>query len=58
LGWPNEEAKDYQRYYPTNVLVTGYDIIFFWVAIMKQVKYMLEKKHLLISKIGLKMKMC
>ena len=34
LGWPNEEAKDYQRYYPTNVLVTGYDIIFFWVARM------------------------
>ena len=30
----NEEAKDYQRYYPTNVLVTGYDIIFFWVARM------------------------
>ena len=34
LGWPNEEAKDYQHYYPTNVLVTGYDIIFFWVARM------------------------
>ncbi|MBU7227298.1 valine--tRNA ligase [Staphylococcus pseudintermedius] len=34
LGWPNEDAADYQRYYPTNVLVTGYDIIFFWVARM------------------------
>ncbi|MCI2927128.1 valine--tRNA ligase [Staphylococcus hominis] len=34
LDWPNEEAKDYQHYYPTNVLVTGYDIIFFWVARM------------------------
>ncbi|QBG68630.1 valine--tRNA ligase [Staphylococcus pseudintermedius] len=34
LGWPNEEAADYQRFYPTNVLVTGYDIIFFWVARM------------------------
>lgn len=34
LGWPNEDAADYQRFYPTNVLVTGYDIIFFWVARM------------------------
>ncbi|KDP13000.1 valine--tRNA ligase [Staphylococcus chromogenes] len=34
LGWPDESAKDYKRYYPTNVLVTGYDIIFFWVARM------------------------
>ncbi len=34
LGWPDENAADYQRYYPTDVLVTGYDIIFFWVARM------------------------
>lgn len=34
LGWPNEDAAGYQRFYPTNVLVTGYDIIFFWVARM------------------------
>jgi len=34
LGWPDVEAKDFQRYFPTNVLVTGYDIIFFWVARM------------------------
>ena len=33
LGWP-EQTEDYQRYYPTDVLVTGYDIIFFWVARM------------------------
>ncbi|MGA0351724.1 MAG: valine--tRNA ligase, partial [Acholeplasmataceae bacterium] len=33
LGWP-EETEDFKRYYPTNVLVTGYDIIFFWVARM------------------------
>ena len=33
LGWPNE-TKDYQRYYPTQTMVTGYDIIFFWVARM------------------------
>ncbi len=34
LGWPNEEAQDLKTFYPTNVLVTGYDIIFFWVARM------------------------
>ncbi|MCG3399098.1 valine--tRNA ligase [Staphylococcus massiliensis] len=34
LGWPDEDSADYKRFYPTNVLVTGYDIIFFWVARM------------------------
>jgi valyl-tRNA synthetase len=33
LGWP-EETRDLARYYPTTVLETGYDIIFFWVARM------------------------
>lgn len=33
LGWPDQSA-DFNRYYPTNVLVTGYDIIFFWVSRM------------------------
>ncbi len=33
MGWP-DETEDLKRYYPTNVLVTGYDIIFFWVARM------------------------
>ncbi len=33
LGWP-EITDDYKRYYPTDVMVTGYDIIFFWVARM------------------------
>ncbi len=33
LGWP-EETEDLQKYYPTSVLVTGFDIIFFWVARM------------------------
>jgi valyl-tRNA synthetase len=32
LGWPDTEAADYQRYYPTDVRETGYDILFFWVA--------------------------
>ncbi|HZK28623.1 MAG TPA: valine--tRNA ligase, partial [Clostridia bacterium] len=33
LGWP-ETTADYETFYPTDVLVTGYDIIFFWVARM------------------------
>jgi valyl-tRNA synthetase len=33
LGWP-EETDDYRTYYPTSVMETGYDIIFFWVARM------------------------
>jgi valyl-tRNA synthetase len=33
LGWPNE-TEDLKRYYPTTTLVTGFDIIFFWVARM------------------------
>ena len=33
LGWPNQ-SNDYNRYYPTSVMVTGYDIIFFWAARM------------------------
>ncbi|MFT9487646.1 MAG: valine--tRNA ligase [Tepidibacillus sp.] len=33
MGWP-ERTEDLQRFYPTNLLVTGYDIIFFWVARM------------------------
>lgn len=34
LGWPNKDAEDLKTFYPTNVLVTAYDIIFFWVARM------------------------
>ena len=34
MGWPDEDAADFKRYFPTNTLVTGYDIIFFWVARM------------------------
>lgn len=33
LGWP-EKTEDFNRYYPTSTLVTGYDIIFFWVSRM------------------------
>ena len=34
LGWPNMETEDYKTFYPTNVLVTGFDIITFWVSRM------------------------
>lgn len=34
LDWPNTESELFQRYFPTDVLVTGYDIIFFWVSRM------------------------
>ncbi|MBM7584850.1 valyl-tRNA synthetase [Bacillus pakistanensis] len=34
MGWPEIESKDFNRYYPTNCLVTGYDIIGFWVSRM------------------------
>ncbi|MGP4064925.1 valine--tRNA ligase [Oceanobacillus sp. M65] len=34
MGWPDTDSDDFKRYFPTGVLVTGYDIIFFWVARM------------------------
>ena len=34
MGWPDTDAEDFKRYFPTNTLVTGYDIIFFWVSRM------------------------
>lgn len=34
MGWPNTDAQDFKDFYPTDVLVTGFDIIFFWVARM------------------------
>lgn len=34
MGWPNTDAPDFKRYFPTDTLVTGYDIIFFWVSRM------------------------
>ena len=44
LGWP-EKTKDLERYFPTDCLVTGYDIIFFWVARMAfQTEYTLNAR--------------
>ena len=34
LGWPNTNDADFKKWYPNSVLVTGFDIIFFWVARM------------------------
>jgi len=34
MGWPDAEAEDYARFYPTALLETGHDILFFWVARM------------------------
>ncbi|HAN58607.1 MAG TPA: valine--tRNA ligase, partial [Erysipelotrichaceae bacterium] len=34
MGWPDTEAPLFKRYFPTDTLVTGYDIIFFWVSRM------------------------
>jgi valyl-tRNA synthetase len=38
LGWP-EDTEELRRYFPTSVLVTGFDIIFFWVARMMMMQY-------------------
>ena len=41
LGWPNTDSKDFKDFYPTSLLETGWDILFFWVARM----VMLGLKH-------------
>ncbi|MBU3888684.1 valine--tRNA ligase [Methylosinus sporium] len=43
LGWP-DETKELDRYYPTDVLVTGFDIIFFWVARMMMMGLYFKKE--------------
>ncbi|MDQ0158765.1 valine--tRNA ligase [Alkalibacillus salilacus] len=45
MGWPDEESYDLNRYFPTDVLVTGYDIIFFWVSRM-----IFQTKHFMDSR--------
>lgn len=39
MGWPNIESEDFKKFYPTSTLVTGFDIIFFWVARMITMGY-------------------
>ncbi|MFT8823900.1 MAG: valine--tRNA ligase [Liquorilactobacillus mali] len=52
MGWPDEDAADFKRYFPTDTLVTGYDIIFFWVSrmIFQSLEFTKERpfKHVLI----------
>ncbi len=43
LGWPNENSEDFKRYFPTDCLITGYDIIFFWVS--RMINQSLEFTH-------------
>ena len=43
LGWP-DETKEVKRFYPTAALVTGFDIIFFWVARMMMMGLHLQGK--------------
>ena len=38
LGWP-EDTEELEKYFPTSVLITGFDIIFFWVARMMMMQY-------------------
>lgn len=45
LGWP-EETGDLAKYYPTTLLETGHDILFFWVAKMVMMGMKLTGKHL------------
>ncbi len=51
LGWP-EKTEDVARFFPTDVLVTGYDIIFFWVSrmVFQSIEFMHDRpfKHVLI----------
>lgn len=39
LNWPNKDNADFKKFYPTTTLVTGFDIIFFWVARMITMGY-------------------
>jgi len=45
LGWPDANHPDLKKFYPTSVLVTGYDILFFWVARMIMAGYFCEGKR-------------
>lgn len=44
MGWPNLTAPDFEKFYPTSLLVTGFDIIFFWVARMTMFGHQLTQQ--------------
>jgi len=39
LDWPDTSSEDFRKFYPTSLMVTGYDILFFWVARMQMMGY-------------------
>jgi valyl-tRNA synthetase len=45
LGWPDTSAKDFRAFYPTDVLVSGPDILFFWIARMIMAGYFFVGGH-------------
>ena len=45
LGWPDTSDPFYEKFYPTSVLVTGYDILFFWVTKMQLAGYSLTEQE-------------
>jgi valyl-tRNA synthetase len=45
MGWPDEASPDLTKYYPTNFLETGSDILFFWVARMVMMGIELTGKY-------------
>mgnify|MGYP003315713041 CR=1 FL=1 len=45
LGWP-KETEDFKKFFPTTLLVTGFDIIFFWVARMMMMSLELSLIHI------------
>ena len=57
LGWP-DETPELKRYYPTSVLVTGFDIIFFWVARMMMMGLHFMKGEAAVSRPSTSMRWC
>ena len=47
LGWPDEASPDLQRFYPTTVMETGHDILFFWVRAFTGPACLLQCRDLL-----------
>ena len=44
MGWPNTEHLDFKAFFPNNILETGHDILFFWVARMVMMSLLLFDK--------------
>ncbi len=44
LDWPDTDSEDFRKFYPTSLMITGYDILFFWVARMQMMGLWLTGK--------------